>query len=225
MILYHGSHEIIQQPVFGLGSAQNDYGRGFYCTQSIELAKEWACPMAGDGFANQYELDLDGLSVLDLSRGGYHILNWVAILLQNRTFLKRSPIAHQAEGYILREFLPDISGFDVICGYRADDAYFAYAKDFLNNTISIRQLSQAMRLGELGEQVFLISRLAFEQVHFTGYEIADAEVYFRSRSEREERARAAYLNRHGADFAVSDQDLFVRDILQQEVRNDDPRLS
>ena len=42
MILYHGSVSIIEQPTFGKGKRHNDYGLGFYCTQSLDLAKEWA---------------------------------------------------------------------------------------------------------------------------------------------------------------------------------------
>ena len=30
----------------------DDYGLGFYCTESIGLAKEWACRVPQDGFAN-----------------------------------------------------------------------------------------------------------------------------------------------------------------------------
>ena len=157
MILYHGSPKAIETPLYGYGSKENDYGLGFYCTQSNDLAKEWACPTVQSGFSNKYELDMDGLRVLHLNSDGYHILNWIAILLQNRIFAKRSPVARQANSYILNEFLPDISGYDVVIGYRADDPYFSYAKDFLNNTISVNQLSQAMKLGELGEQVVLKS--------------------------------------------------------------------
>ena len=40
-ILYHGSEYLIENPQFGKGSLHNDYGRGFYCTENIELAKEW----------------------------------------------------------------------------------------------------------------------------------------------------------------------------------------
>ena len=188
------------------------------------MAKEWACPEVKDGFANQYEFDCSGLSVLQLNQEGYHILNWIAVLLQNRTFRKRSLIARQASDYILQEFLPDITPYDVVCGYRADDSYFAYAKDFLNNTISVNQLAQAMKLGELGEQVVLKSKAAFEQIHFIRYEIADASIYNPQRIERERRARATYLDNHGADFVLSERDLFVRDIMQQGVKNDDPRL-
>ena len=224
MILYHGSREIVEYPMFGKGSNENDYGLGFYCTERAELAKEWACPEIKDGFANRYEFDPEGLSVLHLNQGGYHILNWIAILLQNRIFQKRSPIARQANDYILKEFLPDISGYDIICGYRADDSYFAYAKDFLNNTISVNQLAQAMKLGELGDQVVLKSKSAFEQIQFLDYEIADGSIYYQLRMERETRARAAYLDNHGADFFLNENELFVRDIIQQRVINDDPRL-
>lgn len=224
MILYHGSPEIVEVPVYGKGSENNDYGRGFYCTEVAELAKEWACPTVKDGFSNKYELDLSDLKVLYLNKEGYNILNWIAILLNNRKFPKRSPIARQASKYILEEFLPDISGYDVIWGYRADDSYFSYAKDFLNNTISVNQLSQAMKLGELGEQVVLMSPKAFERIRFLEYEIVDGSIYNPRRMDRENRARSAYLDNHGADFEISQGDLFVRDIITQQVKNDDPRL-
>ena len=224
MIIYHGSTEIVEVPVYGKGSDNNDYGKGFYCTESLELAKEWACPTIQDGFANQYDFDMTGLSVMYLNRDGYSILNWIAILLQNRIFPKRSPIARQASQYLLDGFLPDTTGYDVIWGYRADDSYFTYAKDFLNNTISVGQLARAMKLGELGEQIVLISPRAFERIKFMKYEIADGSIYHNRRMERDERARRAYLENHGEDFSVTINDLFVRDIISQQVKNDDPRL-
>lgn len=39
--LWHGSSRVIKHPEYGLGKPNNDYGRGFYCTRSVELAKEW----------------------------------------------------------------------------------------------------------------------------------------------------------------------------------------
>lgn len=30
--IYHGSEYVIEKPIYGKGSARNDYGRGFYCT-------------------------------------------------------------------------------------------------------------------------------------------------------------------------------------------------
>ena len=42
LTLYHGSERVIESPTFGAGKRNNDFGLGFYCTQSSELAKEWA---------------------------------------------------------------------------------------------------------------------------------------------------------------------------------------
>ena len=39
LTLYHGSSFIIEQPQFGKGNPFNDYGLGFYCTETLELAK------------------------------------------------------------------------------------------------------------------------------------------------------------------------------------------
>lgn len=224
MILYHGSQKIIEMPLYGFGSKENDYGLGFYCTEINELAKEWACPTIQSGFSNKYDLDMSGLNVLYLNSEGYHILNWIAILLQNRIFSKRSLVARQANNYIIQEFFPDISGYDVIVGYRADDSYFSYAKDFLNNTISVGQLSQAMKLGELGEQIVLKSEKAFGQIRFLGYEIADGSIYSPRRTERENRARKAYLTNHGNDFTALDNEIYVMDIIREGMKNDDLRL-
>ena len=38
--LFHGSPSIIEKPQFGYGKVYNDYGLGFYCTDSLEMAKE-----------------------------------------------------------------------------------------------------------------------------------------------------------------------------------------
>ena len=37
-ILYHGSQVIVEKPEYGKGARNNDYGKGFYCTEEIELA-------------------------------------------------------------------------------------------------------------------------------------------------------------------------------------------
>ena len=42
LIIYHGSKDVVEKPCYHGGKLQNDYGYGFYCTESLELAKEWA---------------------------------------------------------------------------------------------------------------------------------------------------------------------------------------
>lgn len=225
MILYHGSQQIVELPVFGKGKKDNDYGRGFYCTESLALAKEWACPLAKDGYVNKYTFDSNGLSILYLNSEQYHILNWLALLLNNRkiSLNQNKLIGLQGREYLINNFMPDISGYDVIVGYRADDRYFAFAKDFVQNGISIRQLASALKLGKFGEQVVLISEKAFRQIYFDEYEISEGSIYYEQRMERESRANSAF-NQMQKGNVFADDDLFMRDIILNGVKNDDPRL-
>ena len=78
--IYHGSEKIIENPTFGGGRKNNDFGIGFYCTESKELAKEWAVSSLRDGFANRYILDTEYLNILNLNSPDYTILNWIAVL-------------------------------------------------------------------------------------------------------------------------------------------------
>ena len=99
--IYHGSAHVIEQPMFGKGKPYNDYGRGFYCTEHAELAKEWACSADSDGYACHYQLDLSGLSVLNLNTPEYNILNWMAILLENRKFNVAEGMPQRAKSYLM----------------------------------------------------------------------------------------------------------------------------
>lgn len=219
--LYHGSVKMIERPVFGYGNARNDYGPGFYCTEHIDLAKEWACTENKDGFANEYELEADGLKVLDLSDKKYHVLNWLAVLLENRTFVLDQGLPVVAKNYILETFLPEYKDADVIKGYRADDSYFSFAAAFMNNTISLEQLGRAMKLGELGEQIVLKSKKAFGQIQFVNAVVAENEVYYPKKSARDRSAREKFRkDKERHPLEGSD----VIDIVRNKWDNDDARL-
>ena len=222
-ILYHGSKEIIENPTLKGGKETNDYGYGFYCTESIELANEWACPDNNDGYANKYELDMTSLNVLDLTKPEYNILNWMALLLQFRISKGMTPNDEMAREYILKNFSIDLTKVDVIIGYRADDSYFSFARDFLKNTITVAQLSRAMELGKLGIQVVLHSEKAFEQLKYIESTIADNETYYTKRRARDLMAKEEYREATKLS-SVTQDDLFIMDIIRQEVKNDDPRI-
>ena len=222
-ILYHGSKEVIKNPTLRGGKESNDYGYGFYCTENIELANEWACPDNNDGYANKYELDMAGLNVLNLTKPEYNILNWMALLLQFRIPKGMTPNDEMAREYILKNFSIDLTKVDVIIGYRADDSYFSFARDFLKNTITVAQLSRAMELGKLGIQVVLHSEKAFEQLKYIESTIADNETYYTKRRARDLMAKEEYREATKLS-SVTQDDLFIMDIIRQEVKNDDPRI-
>jgi len=223
MIIYHGSKDIIEKPEFGKGNKRNDYGLGFYCTENVELAKEWACSNnETNGYANQYEIDLSAYKVLDLREEKYSILNWMALLLKFRTFDVNTPISAQAKEYILENFYVNVEEYDVIIGYRADDSYFSFAKDFINNTISIEQLAEAMHLGELGIQIVLKSKRAFDTVKYISYELAECKEYYVKRVSRDKKARETYLSGHRQNLVYDG--LFVMDIIRKGLKNGDKIL-
>ena len=222
-ILYHGSNVVIEKPKFGQGNTYNDYGKGFYCTEEVELAKEWACTDQNSGFANKYSLDISSLKILNLSDEKYSILHWLAILINNRSFRINNQLASQAKEYLLNYFLLDISEYDVIIGYRADDSYFSFAMDFLNNVISLSQLERAMYLGKLGEQFVLKSQKSFALLEYVNSEIAKGEIYYLKRATRDELARESYFANEKETNRAS-ADLFMIDILRGEMMPDDSRL-
>lgn len=221
LVLYHGSCDIIEKPIFGMGKCYNDYGQGFYCTEHIELAKEWACTEGTDGYANKYEIEISNLKVLNLSSNEFTILNWLAILMENRNSRLSTPISKLGQEYIIQNFLPDYKDYDLIIGYRADDSYFSFVRSFVSNEISLKQLGYAMKLGKLGEQVVLKSKKAFDEIKFIEYTKVDNEVYYNKRKARDAEARSSYLK----ELEREDIDgIFMRDIIREGMKNSDPRL-
>lgn len=222
MLVYHGSDHIIEKPVYNGSKRTNDYGYGFYTTESIELAKEWACSDQRNGFANIYEFNPEGLSMLRLNSPEYNILNWLAILTKYRSYWQNGSIAKEAKNYLQQHFFVDPAPYDVIIGYHADDSYFTFAQDFVAGTISLKKLSEAMRLGKLGEQIVLKSEKAFEHIRFVGAEPADAETYYEKKALRDREARRAYRSTRQVSNALNE--LYMIDIMREGIENGDPRL-
>ena len=222
MIVYHGSDHIIEVPVYNGSKRTNDYGYGFYTTESLELAREWACSDHKDGFANSYEVDLDGLHILNLNGPEYNILNWLAVLTHYRSYWQNGSIAEEAKDYLQRHFFVDPTPYDVIIGYRADDSYFTFAQDFVSNTIPLSKLSEAMRLGKLGEQIVFKSERSFTRIHFAGAEPVSASIYYEKKTMRDRNARREYRKAKKSDDTI--HGLYMLDIMREGITNGDSRL-
>lgn len=222
MILYHGSKDIIEKPIYGQGKKYNDYGLGFYCTDNIELAKEWGTSFERSGYANRYQIDCTELKILDLNDDKYCILHWLAILLSNREFDTPAGLALEAKEFLKKNFMLDYKEYDIIKGYRADDSYFSFAQDFINGTILYRQLNNAMYLGKLGIQYVLKSKEAFNRIVFDGYEEAEYKEWYAKKMKRDKSARREYFdverNRRQRG------DIYITQILDEEMSPDDKRL-
>lgn len=220
MVLYHGSDKIIEKPIFGYGKENNDYGRGFYMTKDLELAKEWAArESASNVYVNMYELDLKNLDLLDLDKVEERVLKWIALLIKYREFNLKTPIGVRGREFLINKYLIDVSKYDVIRGYRADDCYFMFAKSFLNNEISIEQLGKALLLGKLGDQYVLKSKKAFNSLKFIKYITVDSKEYYEKRIIRNKSAADEY---DAVISKVNSGEKYLIDILREyESRKDE----
>lgn len=160
MKLYHGSPVENFKPTYGLGRDDHDYGRGFYMTADIDLAREWAAGQRVEavGWLHVYEADVDSLKLFDFSVAGVYA--WLAELMKHRQADTSPSYVRSVEKFISK-YGVDVSGYDVIKGWRADASYFFIAQQFVRNQIDVSILEELLRLGDLGEQYFFKSEKAF----------------------------------------------------------------
>ena len=180
MILYHGSPNRIIHPTYGFGEDKHDFGRGFYLTESSELAKEWAVcrPDEKNGWVHKFELDTSNLMVLDFQK--LNVLTWLAELMKHRdaSDSKRYRIL---SGKFIEKYGVSTDDVDVIRGWRANASYFYIAKAFVRDEIDVEILEELLMLGGLGIQYFVKSEKAFsclseieadcEEVPFSSYNV------------------------------------------------------
>ena len=221
--IFHGSEKVIESPSLALGKKTNDYGQGFYCTEDKELAKEWASRHQNNGFCNEYEFSLEGLKILNLNDGSFTVLHWLALLLKNRDFGVSNDTAKNVRDFILGNYLPNLRGVDVIIGYRADDSYFDFAKAFLNNSFPLSELEWALKNGNLGEQVALVSKKAFKNLRFKSAESVSAKTYYPRMAAKERKAKKDYFSLSERPFDKNE--IYAIDIIRNEMTEYVPLIS
>ena len=163
IILYHGTSEKIVEPTYGYGNDKHDYGKGFYLTENINLAKEWAVyrPEEINGYVHKFILNLDGLKVLDFRK--HNVLVWLAELMKHRDAADSKRYKMLSEKFI-NKYGIESEQYDVIIGWRADASYFYIAKEFVKDNIDIDILEELLTLGDLGIQYCIKSDRAYKNL-------------------------------------------------------------
>ena len=161
--LYHGTPDKLVMPKYGGGDEKHDYGKGFYLTENIELAKEWAVcrPNELNGWVHMYELDADGLKILDFQQRD--VLSWLAELMKHRDAAD-SKRYRMLAGKFIEKYGIDTSDYDVIRGWRANASYFYIAKEFVRDNIDVDILEELLSLGGLGIQYCIKSETAYTRL-------------------------------------------------------------
>lgn len=163
IILFHGSPDKIINPVFGGGEDKHDYGKGFYLTESIELASEWAVCRPNDlnGWVHKYKLETEDLKILDFQ--GESVLTWLAELMKHRDAANSKRYRMLAQKFIAKYGI-ETEEYDVIKGWRANASYFYIAKAFVRDEIDLDILEELLSLGGLGIQYCIKSEKAYLQL-------------------------------------------------------------
>ncbi|MBR3212357.1 MAG: DUF3990 domain-containing protein [Firmicutes bacterium] len=208
----HGSDRIVRQPGLESGRPAADFGRGFYCTEDAELAGEWACRSGKSGFVNRYEWEDDGARILDLRMNAENymewlddyedgaaeaaapdpeenLLKWLALVAENRVMPSFSAEFGERLRWLRENYLPDVSEYDVIIGYRADDVWFSLVRGFLGDEVSIETLKKSLDEKHGPVQIVFRSPEALDTLTFIGTQIADDVFYYAHRKQRDREVR------------------------------------
>lgn len=208
--IYHGSNDIIKMPAYGHGKTNNDYGGGFYCTYDSKAGSLWSVNKGEDGYNNKYEIDIDGLKILDLDKDD--ILLWMAILLNNRIPNNLDDDIEFIRKKFIKKYLTiDARDYDIIAGYRADDSYFQIAENFLSNQLALEVLKDALQLGKLGRQFVLVSSRAFDRIKYVSSDLCNADELYNDYLLNDKTARFYFRQLLQASF--NNGKTFVRDLL------------
>lgn len=176
MKIYHGSKFIIDKIQTKGSSLNNDYGPAFYLTLEEKAAKEWACKNNTVGYVNEYYLrqdQFDKMKILDLTdKDKYSVLNWIAILMHFRKLNNDFVIRNKEALDWLNKYYIDVDAYDVVIGFRADDSYFRFPREFINGNLAFEDLEEVYKFGNLGTQYVFISEKSIKSLNFlSAYEV------------------------------------------------------
>lgn len=210
MKLYYGADRIVEKPLFNYGNSTNDFGLGFYLTPDYEMAKLWASKFPNGGYVITYDLDLKGLNVAKLDSASENdTLKWISVLIRHRFDRDLFNRYKATIEWLNRTYFFDELNYDVIIGYRADDSYFQYSRDFVANELSLELLTRAMKLGKLGIQIVLKSKKSFERIRILNFEKID-------HSDEYEQFRLETLNEYRSLLKEERIDnTYIRDIMRR----------
>ncbi len=185
LIIYHGSDNIIDKPNYEGGRKFSDFGRGFYATTNIEMAKSWATRKKDKpSYVNKYMFNVDGLNSLTFDLD----IHWILFIAYNRGLILNDEINN-----ILNKKYENIHEYDVIIGPTADDKMFDTLNLFFNNNITIDHCLHALNSMDLDVQYNIKTQAGIDAVEFSSATQLDEldKVYY----SKEVRAKKDIMNK------------------------------
>ena len=92
--------------------------------------------------------------------------------------------------YLEKNYYIDVSQYDIVIGYRADDNYYQFPQALIRSEILIESLEEIFKLGELGKQYVLVSQRALNRLHFLNS--YNSQMNYREYHNRKKHADSVY---------------------------------
>jgi len=217
MIFYHGSNQEIIKPIINGSNENNDYGPSFYLTQDYDQACLWACKNNSFGIVNKYYVekkDFESLKILDLTdKSKFSVITWISILMHFRKLSSSYKEELENELEYIKKYYIDVSQYDIVIGFRADDSYFKFPLRFLSNSMSLEKLIKVYELGNLGIQYAFMSKRAINTLkHIESIDIGTSYCgrYYEIVKTATEEFQTIVKEKHDVN------DTFLRDIMRND---------
>lgn len=153
MILYHGSLEIVEQPLIRKANRPLDFGTGFYTTTSLQQARRWVILRmeqnnAKVGYINIYEYTPEK----DLRTRRFRSANeaWVDFVHANRT----------VQGYN--------HDYDIVAGPVANDNVYLSFNLYESGIITKRELIRRLKTYKLVDQLLFHTEQSLLTLKYNG---------------------------------------------------------
>ena len=127
---------------------------------------------------HKYELEIDGLKILDFQSENIFCQRVFKLLYSSMVY-GNSGIIPKRYRMLSKKFIEkygiETKEYDVIKGWRANASYFYIAKAFVRDEIDVEILEELLLLGDLGIQYCIKSELAYSQLYEVGEELSTVE--------------------------------------------------
>lgn len=163
MYLYHGSNQIVQNPIIIAPNRGIDFGTGFYTTanhnQASEYAKKIIKKRNGESIVNVFEINEIILNNYKVQRFSYPDENWLKFVVANRQNINQN------------------SEYDLIIGPVANDDVFKTIQLYESGVLNIQQTLDVLKIKTLFNQYVFKNDIILQELKFINYEKIQEENY------------------------------------------------
>lgn len=153
--IYHGTPNLIVDPIQPKSEKFNDFGSGFYTAKELPIAESMAIKNNTNGFVYTYAYSLDNLNVYTFN----DIEFWMLFVLHNRGGIDKGKYRK------LDAMVERVLSYDVVIGLISDDRSAHIYNQFRLGAITDKCVEECLAYYQLGEQIVFKTERACKVLH------------------------------------------------------------